>query len=296
MDFKVGIHAGIPFEEYHAIKAVGSSMLRDVDSECAAYALWARDQPEVQARYLTVQKKGTALHAMLLEPEKFESDFVQTLGCEHLLKTGPRKGQPCGSGTGSLFGDGRFLCGIHDGDAGTPDPRICIDTDGMSELQKMAAAVRGVAGPALDTATHREVTLLWIDEETGLPCKARPDFISGRTIFDLKALADVAPARWGQILVNSGMFFQPVHYLAGAAALGLEVDKFAWIAVRNAEPYLAIVHPPLDDASMEAAEALWRDRLNSLAECEAAKVWPGYTVPEFSSLPTYFVNTFGEGV
>lgn len=290
MNFTPGVHRSVSFKDYLDIPAVSASMLKDVDEECAAYALWKREHREPDDYGWTTQKRGSALHARLLEPERYKQEYVHVLGCEAVLASGARKGQQCGKATGALY-DGEFLCGSHAPET-IADKRICVSPEGTTELDKMEAAVRNVASPVLDSATHKELTLCWYDQEFSLPMKARLDLVSASTVYDLKCLADIAPQRWGSLLLNNGMFYQAVHYLRGAQECGLQVNSFAWIAVRNSEPYIATIHPPLDDASFDAAESLWRDRLRMLKECESAKVWPGYDVPERSSLPGWFVSQF----
>lgn len=290
MDFAPGIHPNIPLSEYLSIKAVSASMLSDLDEHCAAFARWAQDNPDERQRRWTAQRRGTALHALLLEPLRFSRHYVSVTGCDGVLASGERKGQPCNAATGRLVSGGRFLCGRHD-DGSADDGREAIASGDEQELVAMAQAARAVAGPALEMGTLREVTLCWNDDETGLPMKGRLDLVDGNTAYDLKCLADIAPQRWGQILMNGGMHYQAVHYLNGARALGIGIERFAWIAVRNAPPYLAIVHPPLDDVSMEVAEMLWRDRLNDLAACYTNERWPAYEIPERSSLPRWVVET-----
>lgn len=289
VNFEVGIRHGVSLADYLSIPAVSASMLCDVDEHCAAYAQWARTSTQEAERRWTVQRKGMALHAMLLEPERFAKHYVAGVGCEAPLASGERKGQPCGASTGRLTTNG-FLCGRHD-DGSPGDGREAISIDDAQELIDMAAAARSVAGPAFERASLREVTLCWNDDETGLPMKGRLDLVDGNTIYDLKCLADIAPQRWGQILMNNGMHYQAVHYLTGAQKLGIDVDRFAWIAVRNSPPYLAVVHPPLDDISFDVAETLWRDRLNDLAASYSKERWPSYDIPERSSLPRWVVET-----
>lgn len=283
----LGIHTGIPFADYLAIEAVSASMIRDVDEHCVAYA--RRKRTDRDTREWTTQARGTALHAMLLEPERFKAAYQRVTGCCMPLSSGARKGEPCGSQTGRLALDGRFLCAKHDGEA-AESAQTGVPAEAWTELEAMQNAVLGVAGEHLAASTHRELTLLWIDDETGLLCKARLDFISGRRCWDLKTMADIAPQRWSRTMLDYGMHFQAIHYLRGAQACGLDVDDFAWIAVRNADPYLAVVHPPLDDASLEAAECVRRDRLEKIQQAET--VGTGYAVPERSSLPDWYVNNF----
>lgn len=296
-----GIHPGLSMESYLALPAVGSSFLRALDHDCPALALHEAESVDEPARAWTTQERGTALHALLLEPARFHERYVQGVGCDGILKSGERAGKPCGAATGRLVRTAagpRFYCGKHDDLSLPADGRILIPDEARAEVIAMADALRVVAGQIIEGASHREVTVVWIDEETGLPCKARLDLVheESRTAYDVKALADVAPQRWGRVLLDGGLHYQAVHHLEGARAVGLAVERFGWISVRNAAPYLAVVQPPLDPGSAEVAATLWRSRLEQVAEHNRTGSWPAYTAPEASSLPSWFVNQYAEEV
>jgi hypothetical protein len=289
----MALYRDMSMDDYLAIDAVSSSMISDVDEHCVAYARWRRAQPRERDRTFTTQARGTALHAAVLEPQKFKLAYIPTLGCEAVLKSGKRAGSVCGASSGRLVrnpdGSCLMLCGTHDDGSLPDDDRIGLSPDSATEVDGMVDAVKRAAGPVIEKALYRELTMTWTDDETGLLMKARPDLISSHTVYDIKALLDIAPQRWGQTMLNNGMHFQAVHYLAGAKANGLDVDSFAWIAVRNTPPYMAMVQPPMDEASLDAAETLWRDRLQQIKDGDNDA---GYDAPPHSSLPTWFTNTF----
>jgi len=296
-----GLHPGLSMEAYLELGAVGSSFLRAIDSDCPAIALHDHEKPEEAARKWTTQERGTCLHARLLEPARFDVRYVLSFGCRGVLKSGDRAGKFCDSETGRLVrtrdGETSLFCGKHD-DATLPsEPRVPVTEAALFEVDEMAAAVRSIAAPMLLRATHREVTAVCIDPETGLPLKARLDLVDendgqGGTIYDVKALADIAPQRWPQVVWNGGLHIQAAHHLAVARAAGLSVSRFAWLTVRNAAPYLAVLQPSLGESSLDVAEQLWRDRLAVVKQCEQSGAYPGYEVPGSSELPEYVLRQY----
>lgn len=294
-----GIHSLSP-ADYHAHPAIGASFLKDADADCLAYARWHKDHPDAPSSAWTTQRRSTALHMMLLEPDAFEAHYVVGTGCDAVLKSGERAGKSCGSASGRFVrtpgGLTRFYCGKHDDPMLVAEPREAMTIEASDELAAMATSLRAVGGDLLAKATHKEASFVWTDPETGVLCKCRPDLIVGSTIYDVKALADVSPARWGKILLDNGMFFQPVHYVAGAQACGLDVQHFAWLTVANTPPYLAVVHPPMDEVSLDVAETFRADLLRRIAACEQSGNWEPYAAPEVTRLPEWFLNTFSVGV
>jgi hypothetical protein len=83
-----------------------------------------------------------------------------------------------------------------------------------------------------------ETTLIWTDEETGVPMKARPDYLKSQIVVDLKSIAcdgrsidtalRMAIARWKYT-------FQVSHYLAGVQAVKALVRETEGACIRSAD-------------------------------------------------------------
>jgi hypothetical protein len=105
---------------------------------------------------------------------------------------------------------------------------VTADEFAITQMQLAALAAEPRAARA---AGHRlqRVLVFWVDKETGVYCKARPDHvhpIDARTVqlLDLKSTADESPQGFGRAAARLGYHRQAVHYTAGfEAATGLKV-------------------------------------------------------------------------
>lgn len=291
----------MPAAEYHARAEISASFLSDVADYSPAHAVWYREHPPTQT---PAMRLGTAVHLATLEPERFTSAYVVAGPCEAVLKTGDRKGEACGKG-GAFRADGRWYCGVRGhlpaGAMVDQGLNVLPDDDYKAALG-MSRAVR--AHPAafrlLDAPGASEVSAFWIDQETGVACKARFDRIAwGLAILDLKSTSGSArPDVFGREIWNRGYFRQAAMYLWAAAAVGKPVDHFAQIAVESDEPHgVSVQHYSADYLNHGRAEVV--RLLNIVAECQRTNAWPAYStavVP--AELPAWadrqIVSTFQE--
>ena len=148
----------------------------------------------------------------------------------------------------------------------------------------IAGAVRAdpVAGPRLvEDGAMPEHFVSWVDEQTGLPCKALIDLWrpASAGVDDLKSVGTTdRRALEGQI-IRLGWDVQMAHYLAGVRALyGVEAVA-SLICVETAAPHdvAVLTFSPL---LVEHGERKRREALELLAECKRTGLWPGrYTSP-----------------
>ena len=93
-----------------------------------------------------------------------------------------------------------------------------------------------------------ELTLVWIDESTGLLCKARVDkfLLEDRWLLDLKTAADAKKHAMRRAIVGTewpskmyhGYDMQAAFYLQGAIELGLRPEGFVIVAQEKTFPYI----------------------------------------------------------
>src|SRR3546814_8878287 len=106
------------------------------------------------------------------------------------------------------------------------------------------ALMRDPEVAALFAEGESEVTLRWVDEATGLRCKARADRWNRRRRYmaDLKTTDDASERGFGRSVVNYGYDITHAHYCEGARACGEPVDKYLIVAQEKKAPYLAAVY------------------------------------------------------
>jgi hypothetical protein len=141
-----------------------------------------------------------------------------------------------------------------------------------------------------------ERSLFWTDPETGVFCRARPDWI-GNGLSDYKSTTDVSLDHIRRTIANFGYHQQIPWYLDGAVALDLvPADApFRLVFQMKTDPYLVSI-VEIDDAAMEIGRDLNRLARQMFRDCTATDIWPSYTHGiETVSLPAYVERRHFEG-
>ena len=151
-----GIYTDIDNDAYHGGPGVSSSQLKAVGESLADF-LWPR-RKESPAMAL-----GTAAHLATLEPDLFESSVVVSPTVDKRTKAGKEEYAAFIERYGADIAAGKIL---------ELAPAI------FSQALRIRDAVHGhpVAGRLL-TEGKPEVSAFWIDDETGILCKCRPDWL-----------------------------------------------------------------------------------------------------------------------
>lgn len=268
MPIEPGFHPDIPNEEYHRreLGVVSKSALDQLHETPATYHHWVTSGAWERTPALAI---GSALHAAVLEPERFASDWA----------------------IAPEFGD----CRCKEPKAKRDFWRAqnvgkeWLDADDGAMVQGMAASVRAhpiVAALLGDCLC--ELTVAWVDPKTGLHCKVRPDgwHPGKRIILDLKTTEDASAKAFAKSVANYRYHVQDALYTAGVEANGVEVDRFIFVAVEKRAPYLVGCHY-LDATSRDLGRIEMREDMDRMARCVRDGEWPGYPVLSEISLPKW---------
>jgi hypothetical protein len=126
-----------------------------------------------------------------------------------------------------------------------------------------------------------EVTLIWSDPETGIFCKARPDYLPahGRWIVDLKTALSANPRSWRDQAYRLGYHARAAWYLDGTAAvLGHSPEEYWFVIVEKEAPYLVSVISFADDA-LQWGRIANRKACERFTVSAATNDWPSYRNP-----------------
>lgn len=240
---------GDTFEDYRAIKAMNWSRLKPM-VESAKEFRWWEDNPRPDTAALGF---GRAFHVAILEPEKFERQYM-VLPDRLNLRTKAGRAE-----RDELLDQGWQL----------------IKQDDLDRLRWCVEAVLAhpVASDLLE-GTRREETVTWTDRDTGVKCKGRIDFLSGLYIGDLKSARSL-----GRFSRDAGDFLyhaQSAFYLDGAVSAGVvpgDAESYI-IAVETKPPYDVVVYT-LPGEIIEAGRHLYQRLLSLYVACRDADLWPG---------------------
>jgi len=252
-----GIIRGVPSDVYHArqIGIASKSALDLVHRSPAHYKAWVDGAEEEPSDALTF---GSAFHVALLEPDTFatryavEPDFGDCRRKENKAARDAWRAEHAGA-----------------------EP---LDATDARHIAGMVAAVRAhPLASRMIRGGEAEVTLRWIDEATGLPCKSRVDYyVPGRRlVVDAKSTRDASPEAFRKSVANFRYHVQDAFYREAFRACGAPIEHFAFIAVEKLPPYAVAVYA-LDPGAIARGQAAARTDLETLARCLQENTWPGY--------------------
>lgn len=127
-----------------------------------------------------------------------------------------------------------------------------------------------------------EETILWNDPETGMACKARPDFRYHeggpyRGIIEYKTTTDASPKGFAEEIARYGYDQQAAWYLTGLEAAESRLPLTAtFIAQETYPPYLCAVYQ-LDPQTLTLAQRVNDEAKHRIAASENIGSWHGYT-------------------
>lgn len=171
-------------------------------------------------------------------------------------------------------------------------------------IQDMADAIRRhpLAARLLDPEGGKaEQSLFWIDQETGIECRTRIDWLRSQRrgrllIVDYKTAESAEKSKFAKSAMNYGYHQQAAFYMDGVKAVGLDPDPgFLFIVQERVAPYLVNV-VEIDPADIEIGRFLNRRALHIYAECIRTDHWPSYNESDIdlASFPGWYRAEFEE--
>lgn len=155
----------------------------------------------------------------------------------------------------------------------------------VAQVDEMAAALRAhpIAAALLRPEGGKpEQSAFWVDDETGIWCRARFDWLpnprAGRLIIgDYKTSVSASLDHIRKAVYSYGYHQQAPFYLDGARALDLadENAAFVFVVQMKTPPYLVTV-VELDAEALDAGRELNRRARAIFRDCTATGHWPGF--------------------
>jgi hypothetical protein len=154
--------------------------------------------------------------------------------------------------------------------------------DELEQAFAMAAAVQQhPAAAALLAHGSPEVSLFWVDPDTGTKCRARLDWLPASRDGEPLVVPDLKTAARPDFVKNIADFAyygQQEFYLRGIRECGISDDpEFVFIAVETAPPHLVQVPRLKSEVDTLLAKGVVDHCIRLYAECKAAHSWPGYS-------------------
>jgi len=228
-----------------------------------AWIAHPRLNPEYRETVSAQFDLGTAAHALLLEGE----DSIGEVNAD----------------------DWRTKQAKEDRDAIREAGRIPLLSKHASDVRRMAQEARNAWNRCEDMDSYRQANgvaekpIYWQDAETGIWCRAKPDWLAHdrKLIVDYKSTAVSAnPHGAGRLIERMGYDVQAGAYIDAVRSLYafdgvIEATKFVFLFQEIEAPY-ACSWVGLDPAYIEMGMEKWSRAKAMWAECLSSGHWPAY--------------------
>ncbi len=270
----------LPSEGYHSMTDyVSNSMLKVFMQSRRRYCAMYIDTV-FTAKTTEAMKWGTILHTLILEPDKVNELAVQ-IPDGVLSDQGYRRGKP-------------WMRWKENQQEGV----TLLSTEEWRYLEAAAACVRRhpVAGALLSDPDAVEESIFWIDEQSGLPRKARIDLRKGRFIGDVKTTTTIDDDGFSRAMLAFGYHFQGEAYKTAVIEAGLIDDpEFILIPITKEPPFICWPRRVGLQSQAIAREQI-QSALLALASCYQSDDWrePGEEDCSPLDVPIYELKKHGD--
>ena len=258
-DIEPGIYAGIADSDYHAGPGVSSSQLRKIVKDGGAARLdWDSKHPPEDTLTFAV---GRAAHSLVLGEG---SPVVEELKVDRRTKAGKAE----------------YAQWVES----TPDNAIILKPEEYVHVVAAADVLAHTieAQDLLSRPGGAEQSVYWQDEQTGLLCKCRPDYLPEAQGLPTQQFVDYKTTRkpltrdgFAKDAANYGYDQAAAWYASGLIEVGYHDNPLMTFVVQELRPpYLVGVWYP-DYETVEVGHALNRKALERYAQCLDQGVWPG---------------------
>lgn len=226
-------------EEYHAHPAISASDVKAVHLKSLRH--WQL-QPR---RESTAFDMGSAVHALVLEPEK------------DLVRCGPADRR------GTAWKDAKLAADL-DG--------FILLPQGEYDLAKNIAHAANMQMPEwLDRPRIAEGSVFALDSITGVDIKCRPDIYieADGLVCDLKTCTSASPRSFARDVHQYGYALQAAFYLRTLQEAGLLAERFVFFAIEKEPPFAACVHE-IDPGYLNYADAVITNTLMKIRSAQAS--------------------------
>lgn len=300
---KNGLYTNIPEEQYHADEAISSHGLNTISRSPLHYWAYYKNPERLPQKETPALKIGSAIHKAILEPNKFEKEYVQEpqlidykgvldkledykerakelslpiSGTKGLLKSKIIQAETLQDAPGSVFWD----------------DLVGTITQGRISLSKAEyRACRGISHrvhthPSAKQIFHTgwpETSIFWTDRDTGVSCRGRLDWIypedvntKNRTIVDVKSTINASSNSFQRDVFKYGYHIQAAMYWDGLTSLGYNVGNFIFSAWEKKPPFATALYYMTTEL-LNAGREEYKKLIKIYAECLESNTWPGYS-------------------
>lgn len=253
MSIKPGIY-DMGINEYHNSPGISRSGILEIRKSPLHY--WdvyinPDKEPKSSSKAMDL---GSMVHTLVLEPLLFDQQFVV--------------GQKFGNSKAGKLKKAEF----EEANIG----KTVVSQEELDKAKKITEAVfsHEKAGRILDGAIF-EKSIYWMDEDTQLLCKARPDIWNQSIgiICDLKTTSDAAHSEFSRNVINRGYHIQAAMIIDGIyQTINTKIDDYRFIAAPTERPYKPYLYY-LPEEMIERGRQEYKDALHLAKICLEKGRW-----------------------
>lgn len=258
----LGFIKDMPNEEYHALDGISKSGLDKIDRSPAHFKFADQKEP---TRNMEV---GTAIHAAILEPVRFDKEYCITEAKLRTAKEYKDSKAKYGSELTLTAPEGKKVMNMREAVHGNLD------------------AMRELAAPG-----DAELSAICIDPETGIQLRARYDWINeNRIVVDVKKTQDIR--KFGKTVETYRYHVQEAVYrFVYKQITGEDLQAFYFLAVEEEAPHSNEMFL-LDDTMLEIGNYYFRKNLRTYADCLDKGKWPHPNCGEIIEPSNWELNNY----
>lgn len=205
-----GMVEGMSNDDYHAHPAISKSQLDMVNGD--PYRLeWSKSCPQ-DAEKMQTFEFGDAMHAICLEPERLESEFIEMPSFNLRTNAGKadRDSFYAENGEKKILTADEYkkLHLMFDSVMAHPEARALIEAEGLAES-----------------------SWFWRDGETGVDCRCRPDKLIDNLLVDVKTTETLAKFHFS--VDDYRYHVQDPFYCDGLRANGIDKPEMVFLVIQK---------------------------------------------------------------
>lgn len=256
-------------DEYHAKKDfISSTGIRKILKSLNLFKMYCEGR--ITEEETESMKFGTLAHMAILEPTKFMENYKMIPEFWGYTKDGKR--------TDSLNCADvkeKKLAWFND----LPQGCVPVSQQEYDKLKAMAVSIISHQDAYLCLKNIKtEASGFYRDDETGILCRIRPDFIStnGAIVGDIKTTRSCERSFFEAEIARRKYHVQLAMYAAGAEKItNIKNKRQVIIAVENVEPHDCAVYW-LNEGTKDAGLSEYRGAMRALKKSLDTDVWPRY--------------------
>lgn len=310
---KSGIYLGLDENTYHNDDAISSHGLNAIARSPLHFWSLYKNPDRFKPKETPAYKTGTAIHRAVLEPDKFTNEYVQQpevtdyKGVLDKLDDYKAAAKDLGvavSGTKAelkarikqaVIASGSVIGGFWDEiEAQVVGNRIPLNKSEFQACRAISSRIhKHKIGSALFSDGDAESSIFWTDQETGVDCRGRIDWLKHDSmenrwiITDIKSTTNASPLSFQRDVFKYGYHIQSAFYWDALLQLDMQPSSFVFAVWEKKQPYASAFYY-LTPELLELGRKEYKRLIRIYAECLNKNSWPGYEDIQPISIPDWY--------